>query len=123
LLCLIAAFAPDVSSVTPIGPSTLGTEWLGKRFEAAENSSRGKPMKTITSLTLVMALAALAACNKNYANNAAAENATDLNAGTTDMNATDMNATTDMNAGGAMNSTDLNGAGTMNAVGNTGNSM
>jgi hypothetical protein len=122
LLCLIAAFAARRCFATPIALSTLGTDWLGKRFEAAENSSRGKPMKTITSLTLVMALAALAACNKNYANNVAAENATDLNAGTTDMNATDMNATTEMNAGATSNAY-MNSTGTMNAAGNTGNSM
>jgi hypothetical protein len=74
-------------------------------------------MNAATKLLTATALAAVAACSSNTANNAAYENATEMNAPaetytTNDMNAVDMNATgnLDMNATGnaEMNATTNN---------------
>ena len=74
-------------------------------------------MKSADKLLIAVAFAGVAACSSNTSNNAAYENATDMNAPTetyttNDMNAVDMNATgnVDMNATGnaEMNATTNN---------------
>jgi hypothetical protein len=95
-----------------MGQPALGTELLPNRCRAGFSDAKGNPMKTMHKLAIATAMAALAACSNNNANNAADMNAADLNSA--DLNASDMNAA-DLNA---VSNTDTNAA-DVNAVGNT----